>query len=571
MAAVCALFLLGIFSTEIADTDFWWHLKTGQYVFEQHKLPVPDPFSYTSNLGEPSYPGEENIRYFNLTHEWLAQLVWYVIYAMGGFPALVIWKALLLSFVCGAAGYLAARRSKNFHVGIVASLAGVPILSLFAADRPALVSFALVAAFVVILESYREGGRLAWIWLLVPLQWIWANSHGGFFLGWVVLGAYAAGGWSLPPARSKNLWIVAAVSVLASGLNPSGFRVFEILLAYRQSFLTRTLIEWKQPFLWGPPYSFNLLLYATAASFVLAWKKVRLADALLFVAFGSASLLAFRNVGFIAFLAPILLAAYAWPLIANQADRVIPRLRGKTLDIGFLVGIGALCIQQGWAGNLYQLRVAEWKFPVGAANFLKENQVETPIFNTYEYGGYLIWSLWPQQQTFIDGRALNESVYNDYRNILYDQASSPEQSRRARARLLDRYGIQIVVANAFEFVSGAVYPITLALGHTSDTDWQLVYQDAQALVYARDVPENHALIDQHAISKTRVGDHLESACRTYIEHDPELPNCARTLGLIFSTAGERERAREALALYLGKIDYPDAEAQRIYRSLSGNR
>ena len=568
---MCAVFLLGIFSTEIADTDFWWHLKTGQYVFEHHKLPVPDPFSYTSDLGGPSYHGEENVRYFNLTHEWLAQLAWYVIYAIGGFPAVVIWKALLLASVCGAAGFLAARRSANFHVGIVASLIGAPILGLFAVDRPALVSFVLVAAFVVILDGYREGGRLAWLWLLVPLQWIWANSHGGFFLGWVVLGSYAASGWSLPVQRRKSLWIVAALAVLASGLNPSGFRVFEILLAYRQSFLTRTLIEWKQPFLWGPPYTYNLLLYSTAAALVLAWRKLRLSDALLFLAFGSASLMAFRNIGFIAFLAPVLLAAYAWPLLAKLADGSSLRLPAKALDIGFLLGLGALCMQQGWAGNLYQMRVAEWKFPVGAANFLKENQVSAPIFNTYEYGGYLLWSLWPGQRTFIDGRALNESVYNDYRKILYSQGSSAQQSGRARGELLDRYGVQIVVTNAFEFVTGVTYPIALALGHASETDWQLVYQDAQALVYARDVPENRALIEKHTISKTRVGDHLESACRTYIEHDPELPNCARTLGQIFLRAGERERAREALGLYLSHIDHPDAEAQRIYRSLSGNR
>ena len=483
---------------------------------------------------------------------------------IGGFPAVVMWKALLLAFVCGAAGFLAARRSGSFHAGIVASLGGVPIWGLFAADRPALVSFTLVAAFVVILESYREGGRIAWLWLLVPLQWIWANSHGGFFLGWVVLGSYAAGGWSLPREQRKKLWTVAALCVLVSGLNPSGFRVFEILLAYRQSFLTRTLIEWKQPFLWGPPYTYNLLLYSAAASLVLAWRKVRLPDALLFIAFGAASLLAFRNVGFIAFLAPVLLASYAWPLLAAQLARGSFRVPAKMLNIGFFIGLGALLLQQAWAGNLYQLRVAEWKFPVGAANFLKENQAGGPIFNTYEYGGYLLWSLWPEQRTFIDGRALNESVYDDYRKILYSQGGPAEQSRPAHTELLERYGVQIVVTNAFEFVTGAAYPVALALGHSSETGWRLVYQDAQALVYARDVPENQALIEKHAMSKTRVGDHLESACRTYIEHDPELPNCARTLGTIFLTAGERERAREALALYLDNIDYPDAEAQRIY-------
>jgi hypothetical protein len=42
LTGVC---LLGLFSTEVADTDFWWHLKTGQYIVERHELPVPDPFA----------------------------------------------------------------------------------------------------------------------------------------------------------------------------------------------------------------------------------------------------------------------------------------------------------------------------------------------------------------------------------------------------------------------------------------------------------------------------------------------------------------------------------------------
>src|SRR2546422_9925599 len=84
-AVVCAaICLLGLFSTEIADTDFWWHLKTGQYVVQQHSLPVPDPFAYTTSLIAAAHPGEEQVRHFNLTHEWVAQSLLYVTYAIGG-------------------------------------------------------------------------------------------------------------------------------------------------------------------------------------------------------------------------------------------------------------------------------------------------------------------------------------------------------------------------------------------------------------------------------------------------------------------------------------------------------
>src|SRR5690606_11847398 len=135
------------------------------------------------------------------------------------------------------------------------------------------------------------------------LQLAWANMHGGFFMGYVVLGAYALDAMRLPPERRNPLWIAAVAAFLVSGLNPSGFGIFSVLAGYRQSFLTQTLIEWSRPPLWGPPYVFQALLYATAAVLLWRWRRVRLADAALFCAFGGASLMAFRNLPFVAFFA----------------------------------------------------------------------------------------------------------------------------------------------------------------------------------------------------------------------------------------------------------------------------
>ena len=55
------------FSNAVADSDAWWHLRTGQYIWENHALPVPDPFAYTTSMGSPAYPGEEVVRHFNLS------------------------------------------------------------------------------------------------------------------------------------------------------------------------------------------------------------------------------------------------------------------------------------------------------------------------------------------------------------------------------------------------------------------------------------------------------------------------------------------------------------------------
>src|SRR5581483_1141665 len=187
MVVLAALCLLGLFSTEIADTDFWWHLKTGEYIWQHRSLPVPDPFSFTADLGAPAFEGEARVRYFNLTHEWLGQLLWYAVYRLAGFPGVVLFKALLLTAFCGIAGLLAARRTGSRYWGLAAAGAASSLAVLFSVDRPALLTFFFVAVFVWILE------RGSPLWLLPVLALVWANCHGGFFLGWVVLGAYAAG------------------------------------------------------------------------------------------------------------------------------------------------------------------------------------------------------------------------------------------------------------------------------------------------------------------------------------------------------------------------------------------
>src|SRR5690348_10475876 len=84
---LAALFLLGLFSTEMADPDSWWHLATGRYIATHRRLPLPDPFAYTTASSPPAGPGEQQTRRFNLTHEWLSQTVWYAIEALGGIPA----------------------------------------------------------------------------------------------------------------------------------------------------------------------------------------------------------------------------------------------------------------------------------------------------------------------------------------------------------------------------------------------------------------------------------------------------------------------------------------------------
>jgi hypothetical protein len=540
------LVLVGLFSTEIADTDFWWHLKTGQYVLQKHSLPVPDPFSFTTALNPQANAADARVQRFNLTHEWLAQALMYCVSAVGGFPSVVLARAFLLAAFCGLAGWLATRRTGQVYFGIGAALLAAALATNFAVDRPALVTFFMAALFVCLLDSGR------FLWALPPLALIWANCHGGFFVGWIIVLAYALAS-PLPGGQTTGrakLWIIAACTIATSGLNPNGFGVVATLVRYRQSAMQANLVEWHRPYFWGPPYAFDVLLYLAAAVLTYSWRKVRWIDWILFAAFGAMALAAFRNTPFIAFLAPVLIASY-FPIPLR-----LPRFAGWLVP----PALACVLIYGVATGPFLQFRAATWKFPASAADFLLENHIRGPMFNTWEDGGYLMWRLWPEQKVFIDGRALSEQAHRDFIQILYNLGSDVGHVAGPRAELLRRYGIQTVVTNTFEYVTGAIYPLALALADSPD--WQLAFTDSHTVVFVKAAQPDTASIPTKL---QRVLEHMDIECSDYIEHDPRLPACARRMAQYWLEGRNRERAYRMLSLYLSHAR--DPEAERVFQQL----
>src|SRR5215475_4188466 len=111
IVACTALLLFACFSQAAGDSDTYWHLCTGRYIWQTHHLPLPDPFSFTTYLGPTPSPSEALVRVFTLTHEWLWQMVLYLIYATGGFAAIVTARAAALTLACGLVGQVAYRRT----------------------------------------------------------------------------------------------------------------------------------------------------------------------------------------------------------------------------------------------------------------------------------------------------------------------------------------------------------------------------------------------------------------------------------------------------------------------------
>ena len=500
--ALTALALFSLFSAASGDADTWFHLRTGAYVVQNHKLPVPDPFSWTTNMGQPVYPGEETTRDLNLKHEWLAQVILYLVYAAGGFPALVLFRAGCLTAFCAIIGWVAWRRTGHFYLSVAATIAAGMIARTAATDRPFLITYLLMAITLWILERRRP------LWVLPPLFIFWANAHGGYFMGWVLLGAYCGEALLLrlrkqPPPDEKALWTASLVAILASGLNPTYFNVIPGMFAYRQSLLQKSLKEWHAPDLW-PPSLYSSLLFAAAAVLLWARRRTRPSDWLLFAVFAAFSLMAQRNVILIGLIAPIVIASYLprWKL---------PRLAEFAVPLALLLVAG----ERIAGGSAFQFQLAGWPYPAGPVKFLKDHNVTAPMFNIYEWGGYLMWDAWPLQKTFVDGRALNESVFVDYMKIANNRGAQP---------LLDKYGVQVLLLEGFEYWRGTVYLLNAALFDPNQTTWQLVYQDKTGMVFMRQPPPGVQPLNRDEIFAS-----LEAQCTDHLLHEPGKPGCA--LGL----------------------------------------
>jgi len=549
--ALTGFALLCWFSASFHANDGWWHLELGRYILTQHRLPVPDPFGFATYLRGPAYPGEDIVRHFNLTQEWLAEVIFYPLYRLGGYGAVVLFRALILVAACAAIALLVWRRTGRFYLSIAAALAPASVLYLTATDRPHIFTIFFAAVFLLILDARRP------LWLLPPLAVVWANCHGGFIMSWILVGAFCAEALyqrlrGHPPADEARLWLASLATILVSLANPNGWNAIATILYFRQSKMLSVIAEWRPTVLW-PPGGFVLLLVAGAL--VLLWTRgqARFVDLLLFALFGLAGIYAVRNVIFIGLFAPVVIATYfPWK------TRALPAAAEFAIAAAVLA-IGVTRIAEGQSLQFYAQEAVR---PAGAADFLLAHHVTGRIYNHLEDGGYLMWRLWPNDQVFVDGRLLNETVYYDYRLLTYNvNAGKPPLD------IPDEYGIQTMVVNGFEYTSGEPHMLMAALSNPEQTVWKLVYKDKVAAVFMRQPPPGVTPIpNPEAIGA------MEDECVEHIRVAPSEPTCARGMAKLFMYIRDTPDARRWLGFYLERKVEPDPEAERQYQMmLTGGR
>jgi hypothetical protein len=483
------LVFLGIFAMAArpsVDSDTWWHLRAGTWMLEHGQVLTQDPFS-TTRLGEPW-----------LNVNWLSQIGLAVVWQVAGYAGLNLLVAALVTagfvFVywqCVGSAYL-----KAFVLVLAAAASAI-----YWAARPQMASFLLASVFAYVLAEYRRPGR-NWLWALPPLMLLWANLHGGFAIGFLLLGGTLAGQAAsrlFGPPRQGVLdwrgigWVALTTLACAAmvAVNPFGLRLYAIpfqtvSIGVLQDFIQ----EWQSPnfhllsvqlFLW--------LLLAAFGAVALGRRRIDLTDLLLFGGFTYLALVAARNISIVALLAPPLITRHVSAGIADLRDRR-PRL-ASVLDppaapnrypllnwalVG-VVGLAVLVKVADAASPAANDLALRRKAPVEAVDYLAQAQPAGPLFNSYNWGGYLMWRLYPAYPVFVDGRT------DLYANDLLSAYVRTAQGAAGYAELLDQYSINLVLVE-----TGS--PLLARLDQTQA--WVLIYADDIATLYQRLRPMDSA-------------------------------------------------------------------------------
>jgi tetratricopeptide (TPR) repeat protein len=465
IAAALLAQMLWLGANTACDPDTWWHLKTGQLIFQTHSIPRRDPYSYVL-AGRPW-----------TTFEWLFQVVIYLAYAGAGAAGLA---ALRVGLLAGAFLVLLRLAGGGFWAAVLTSLAALTVRDFFV-TRPQIFDYLLLGIYLTLLDRCRgRPNRLAW--LLPGLQVLWVNLHGGAaLLGAGVVGLKAVAELCIRqrrddrPAGSVVPWLALTGSCLAALLlNPQSAGIFTH--AYATLFFPgREMINEWQP-----------------VASLLSWQGACLAAGVAAAAWSWESephlALTALALGFMGWLQGrhMSLAALAVaPLAARLLERLRPVPLGRRSALGavaLMAALSALFISQR-VSYLENVGLGLEDLPDRAIRYLDENDVSGRMFHSYNMGGYLIWKTWPRRQVFVDGRNVEYGPEFTFQAINWER---PDIWTRLDAQWRFDYA---VIGNSPDYVAAVL---------DASPQWALVFWDDAALVYLRRTPANAALIRRDA-------------------------------------------------------------------------
>jgi len=308
----------------LQDEDTGWHVRTGEWILANHRLPYSDMFSFT-RPGAPWF-----------AWEWLWDVMFGWLHQHGGMAAVVLASLLVICLTCALTYRLALRKCDNVLIAFGVTLVAIAGSTIHWLARPHLFTLLFVVIFYHILERVQDG-RTRLLWWLPFLMVLWTNIHGGWIAGFLLILPYAAGeltAFAIERApelrrrallRARGYSLCAAGCLLATFVNPYTYRLhLHIIGFFTEAYHLDNINEFLSLSFHHPASRyFEVMLFLAACA--VFWSAARGQFGYIFLLLGWAHLALFsgRNI-------PIFMMLAA-PLGAAAAHDLLKRVSGADL------------------------------------------------------------------------------------------------------------------------------------------------------------------------------------------------------------------------------------------------
>lgn len=445
-------------SAFIADSDIWWHIRTGEWILQHHAVPHVDFFS---NLAGTPW----------MAYSWLFELVTVKLFQSLGLVGIVAYSTGMVFAITFAMYHLVRRLQPDFSLGILLTFVSMYSMGHLFTPRPWLFTILFfVLELDILMQARRTGKRRELLWLPAIFA-LWANVHIQFMYGLFVLGlalaeALLARRWKSAQSNIGPLWLAAALiaSMLATLVNPYGWHMYGVALDLAKQAGAMNKITELQAIPFRSLADFAVLALALGSAAALGWQR-RLAsfEGALLVFAAALAFRSQRDVWVMAALAATILASSL--SIGRDAASKLPRPA---------LGLAAIAAALTLVAGFSVLHVSNQKLqaalaidlPVKAVETIRQRGYSGPLYNDFNWGGYLIWNL--RMPVALDGR---QNLYGDRRMDRSVATWSGEPDWASDPQL----------ASAALVIGPATAPLTQLL--RMDSRFRIAYEDKVAAVF----------------------------------------------------------------------------------------
>ncbi|MFC1808608.1 tetratricopeptide repeat protein [Candidatus Omnitrophota bacterium] len=485
---------------QIINTDIFFHIRCGQDMLDSGRILTRNVYSFAA----------EHYEFSN--HAWIAKVLFALVYNISGIYGINIFGMILLCFLFLNI-FLMLIRTKHFAFYYFVTVIGLVLISPRFQVRPQLFSFLFFTVYLQIMFAYVNNRRKELIYLLIPLQYIWNNTHAYSILGIFVVGCFFCEEFSRAIVRyrlrkRKNGFLKFFFQKKRKGIFLTFFGVFlTYAVLYRVDLFIRMYIqlftvyrsfcffaiEEFLPIRGLAELTLYIIFVLLTLPFIIRLKRNGdYACVIIYSALLLLSLMVSRNIGYF-IIAGLTILGYRLTKskgtgmllkALNSMQKRYKILKGGLVFLACILIISQLVFAQT---QITGLGVHPYAIPVSIGEYFEKHPLEGNGYNEFAMGSYLIYKFYPQKKVLIHNQV------EAYPPKFLDDYIKAYNNKNVMTDIMNKHKISYAIVKYREQGKRMIEWFSESEG------WKLIYCDGLFFIFVRNNVANAKLIEEQEI------------------------------------------------------------------------